>query len=170
MSDLKDTIFKFTSSVAKTSGEIVKSTKLSINLASEEDKLKAMYIEMGKKVHEIYSYGGSLGHAFDDNIKKVEGQLEKIKNIRNQIDVVKGTKTCSKCGKSMTRSAEFCPKCGNKTGDLDVPETVSTQPALQTEVVMPASATEAQTVKKCNACGYENNEETKFCLHCGRIL
>jgi len=188
MSGIKETVLKFTNTVAKTSGELVKSTKLSINLASEEDKLKSLYTEIGKKVHEIYIYGGTLGAAFDDNIRSVEAQQEKIKDLRNKIDAVKGTKTCFKCGKTMERSAEFCPKCGQRAdaapdagyksygvnpsqsaAEYDAPpDRRETAPPVPIEE--PPEPPAQTTVKTCVLCGKENEIDSRFCLHCGRVL
>ena len=169
MNDLKETIVKFTNSVTKTSGEILKSTKLSLSLSSEEDKLKALYLEIGKKVHEIYSYGGSLGEAFDEKIKLVEAQAEKIKELKNRIDDVRGTKSCPNCGKSIDRNNEFCPKCGHKTAE------VSSTPSVPVEFAVNEEASTAPPVsepsaKICGLCGKENPGESRFCFHCGRVI
>jgi len=167
MEDIKGTLYKITNTIAKTSGELIKSTKLTINLASEEDKLKALYQEIGKKVHEIYIYGGTLGSAFDENIKLVEAQQEKIRDIKSRIDAVKGTKPCVKCGRTMDKNADFCPKCGQKNGDApyseDIPEpNESPLPVFNEEP--------AVKMKICGLCGKENEIDSKFCLHCGRAL
>ena len=112
MNDLKDTLLRFTKGVSKTSGEILKSTKLSLALASEEDKLKQLYMEIGKKVHEIYQYGGTLGKFFDEKYAEIQQTETAIFELKNQMNMIKGVKSCTKCGASIERSAEFCPKCG----------------------------------------------------------
>ena len=171
MNDIKGTVLKFTNTIAKTSGELIKSTKLSINLASEEEKLKNLYTEIGKKVHEIYIYGGALGAAFDEHIKLVEAQRDKISELKNRIDAVKGTKTCVKCGRTMDRAAEFCPKCGQRSADAPYsaePEALG-EPAAEP----PAGNQTAEAgppVKVCALCGKENENNAKFCFHCGRVL
>ena len=181
MSDIKETVIKFANTITKTSGEIVKTTKLSISLSSEEDKLKTMYAEIGKKVHEIYMYGGSIGAAFDDQIKLVETQREKIDNLRNQINIVKGNKDCAKCGKTMEKNAEFCPKCGHRAADAayaDVTEPPAGPPQAENAAAKPFWREEAAPVvevcaevkKVCSLCGKENNKESKFCYHCGRVI
>ena len=168
MSDLKETALRLANTITKTSGELVKTTKLSFNLSSEKDKLKALYMEIGKKVHEIYIYGGSLGAAFDDKIKVLDAQVEKIKNLEAQINLVKGNKDCAKCGKTMERNAEFCPKCGQKSG-----ETVSAAKTAPAEAPAPKVSVEpapAPAVKVCSLCEKENTLDSKFCFHCGRVL
>lgn len=112
MQDIRGTIFNITKSVKKSSGDFYKSTKLNMSLSSEEAALKALHYEIGKKVHEIYQYGGSLGKFFDEKYLEIEACERKIAEIKDQISVIKGTKPCTKCGKTLEISAEFCHKCG----------------------------------------------------------
>ncbi|MDR1704702.1 MAG: zinc-ribbon domain-containing protein [Clostridiales bacterium] len=114
MDNIKDTISNMTKSVYRTSKGFLKTTKLSMDLASEESNLKAIYLEIGKKVHEIYAYGGSLGKFFDEKYKELVECEQKLDTIRRNLDEAKGTRTCPKCGKTAAATAEFCPKCGTK--------------------------------------------------------
>ncbi|MDR1640885.1 MAG: zinc ribbon domain-containing protein [Clostridiales bacterium] len=164
MSELKDTLMKITKTVTKTSSELVKSTKLSMALATEEDKLKGLYYDIGKKVHEIYIYGGSLGKFFDEKYKEIMEAEGKISEIRTQLDFAKGLKSCPKCGKPIDKSAGFCPKCGAKIDSMaDYERPVAPQPNASEEAARPAK-------KTCSACHTENEPGTKFCLRCGRML
>ena len=65
MNDLRGTLANITKNVTKTSGDFLRTTKLSMSLSTEETNLKNLYMDIGKKVHEIYQYGGSLGKFFD---------------------------------------------------------------------------------------------------------
>ncbi|MCL2841019.1 MAG: zinc ribbon domain-containing protein [Defluviitaleaceae bacterium] len=112
MSDFQSTIANIARNVTKTSGDLLKSTKLSMSLSSEEANLKNIHYEIGKKVHEIYQYGGSLGEFFDAKYYEIEECERKIADLKEQIGVIKGTRDCPKCGKKVERIAEFCPKCG----------------------------------------------------------
>jgi len=199
MGDLKDTLMKFTKGVTKTSGELLKSTKLSLALASEEDKLKQIYTEIGKKVHEIYQYGGSLGKFFDEKYLEIQKTEAGIQSLRDQMDTVKGVRTCSKCGASVERTAGFCPKCGAQM-DLAASVPAAREPAVRPDppvkpdppvrpdpvvnaapAVRPDSAVNPappgnpppvprQEKKICRNCQAENEPGSKFCLTCGRLL
>ena len=114
MQDLRGTLFNITKNVTKTSGDLLKTTKLNLSLSNEEANLKNLYMEIGKKVHEIYLYGGSLGKFFDEKYKELSSLEMKISDIKEQIGVIKGTRECAKCGKPVERTAEFCPKCGHR--------------------------------------------------------
>jgi len=173
MNDIKGTLFNMAKSVSKTSGDLFKSTKLSMNLSNAEADLKNLYLEIGKKVHEIYQYGGSLGKFFDEKYLEIESFERKIAEIKEQISVIKGTKECPKCGKSLERSAEFCHKCGIKvelggTVASSEQEPVPPAPPLTPPIQEPEPIQHVGRV--CRVCNSQNEAGVKFCLSCGRIL
>lgn len=179
--DLRSAIANITKTITKTSSGLVKSTKLNMDLAAEEANLKDAYVKIGRKVCEIYEYGGSLGKHFDEEyaaVKEIESRLDRL---REEVDIAKGTKTCTKCGKSAPRTSEFCPSCGAPMGDVPVNEpeaTISvvpdavTKPAApeQAPVPEPAAMPETEQFKICPLCGGKNNKNDKFCLSCGRAI
>ena len=112
MSDIRETLLNFTKNATKSSGDLFKSTKLSMSVSTEQNNLKNLYMEIGKKVHEIYQYGGNLGKFFDEKYREIEACEQRILELKEQIGQIKGTRECPKCGKSAERTAEFCPKCG----------------------------------------------------------
>jgi len=190
MDNIKDTITNVTKTFYKTSKGFLKSTKLTMDLAGEESKLKAIYIEIGKKVHEIYTYGGSLGKFFDERYQELLDCENRIDALRKELDEAKGSRTCAKCAKTVSYSAEFCPKCGTKVNEAADPGRTYSPPMIETsagyepqkhreveaperyEYVEPAPSGEpaAAKEKKCQICGRENAAENKFCFSCGRIL
>jgi len=178
MADIKSTVLNLTNNIAKSSGDFVRNTKLNIELANQEEHLKSIYIEVGKKVHEIYAFGGSLGGAFDDLYKDLvvcEGQ---IRDLKKRIDIVKGNSTCEKCGKNVERKSEFCPSCGARmypAGEVSVESAsaqeykgiVAGEPIAQET---PVAEKNEPAVKKCTSCGAENAAGARFCLGCGRVI
>jgi len=160
MSDLRETLFNITKSATKTTGDLFKTTKLNMGLANEQTALKNLYMEIGKKVHEIYQYGGTLGKFFDEKYLELEAAERKIAEIKEQIAVIKGVRECPKCAKPVERSAEFCPKCGIRLEPQGLP-TVD----LPQETQPPPVAGKA-----CRICKTDNEPNAKFCLSCGRIV
>jgi ribosomal protein L37AE/L43A len=114
LNDIKGTLLNLTRNVSKTGGSLVKTTKLTVTLAQEPEAVKALDVEIGTKVHEIYQYGGSLGKFFDEKYREIEGLERKIDGLKDEIAKIKGVKECPKCGKQVDKNAEFCPKCGLK--------------------------------------------------------
>ncbi|MDR1913578.1 MAG: zinc ribbon domain-containing protein [Clostridiales bacterium] len=171
MDDIKGSILKFAHNVTKTSNEFIKSTKLQISLSSEEENLKKIYMDIGKKVHEIYQYGGTLGKFFDDKYSELEQQESKILELRKQLDLVKSVKNCANCGASVARNAEFCPKCGNRMG-LPVEAAPDYSPPSASDAPSPNSPAPPpeKTYKICANCKSKNDVEANYCLTCGRLI
>jgi len=194
MSDIRDTVLQFTKKVTSTSGDLLKTTKLSMSVSTEQNNLKNLYLEIGKKVHEIYRYGGNLGKFFDEKYMELEASERKIEELKEQIAQIKGVRECSKCGKTAERTAEFCPKCGIRFGVIGeaahtpppelAPATdyAPTAPPLEASSAptppisihspaqLEAAATPEPATHRCRVCGMENDINTKFCLSCGRIV
>ncbi len=114
MEDIKKVIFDLTKNITKSSSGILKVTKLSMQLANEEQNLKSIYWDIGKKVHEIYCYGGTLGPFFDEKYLQIKEVEEKIICAKEALKEAKGSRPCPNCSKSIDKNAEFCPKCGYK--------------------------------------------------------
>ena len=184
MQDFRETIVNITKNVTKTSGDLLKTTKLGISLSSEETNLKNLYIEIGKKVHEIYQYGGSLGKFFDEKHAELEACERKISEYKEQISQIKGTRECGKCGKTVERTSEYCPKCGMRVSDAlppletatipSVPIPVSVHEPAPTSIPIPQTISAPEPIapqtRTCRVCGVANQLNSKFCLSCGRIL
>ena len=162
MDDVKGGIAKAAKAITKGSGTFIKTTRLTISLHNEEANLKSLYIDIGKKVHEIYQYGGSLGEFFDAKYQEVVEVQNKIDGIKSQIDVAKGVISCPKCGKASPRTSVYCPKCGESM--TAAPE-LATQPAQIEEPPPPA-----RKEKTCAICGAVNDQQDRFCLSCGRMI
>lgn len=181
MDEVKKGIFGVTKAITKGGGTFIKTTKLTLNLSSEEGKLNALYTEIGKKVHEIYSYGGSIGEFFDAKYQEILEQQNKINDIKTALDLAKGVRTCPKCGKGSPRTSVFCPKCGENMGEAVDAEAQTAEPAFASHVEKNAPThngpkkeefvkEENKRVKNCSICGSTNDEADRFCLSCGRIL
>jgi len=178
MGNWKTTLGNITRSITKTSGTLVKTTKLSISLSSEEGRLQQIYVDIGKKVHEIYAYGGSLGKAFDEKYKGIIEVEAKIAELRAQLDAAKDARTCRVCGQVTARSAEFCPKCGKAFEDGAPGMSYPVEPQMEEgngtmRVSYPAVVNvelSEEPKKPCAVCGKENDASDRFCLYCGRML
>ncbi len=179
MSDIRNTIGGLVGTVAKTSKDLIKNTKLSLELNSAENELKSIYIEIGKKVHEIYAYGGTLGKYFDEKYVDIQSAEAKVADVKNRMYAAKGVKICGKCSKQVEAAAEFCPKCGNNKfnefkyepgSDENAGKASAAENSVQAEETRQERKPEAARGKICPLCGKENGVSDKFCLSCGRMI
>jgi RNA polymerase subunit RPABC4/transcription elongation factor Spt4 len=181
MSDIKNTFANVASSIGKTSKKLVKTTKLNLAINSEESRLKTVYCDIGKKVHEIYSFGGKLGEFFDAKYAEILEAEAKIADLRNQLCAANGIKVCAKCGKNVDISSDFCPKCGSDRFNEFIYKPLSERAESEPDeeraepesepVTEPEKAAEAEPKKKlCPQCGCSNEFGDKFCMSCGRLI
>ena len=166
MSDIKNSVGKAAKAITKGSGTIIKTASLSIKLSSEESGLKSIYTDIGRAVHDIYKHGGSLGGLFDEKYAQIVEAEAKIAELKEKIEIAKGTITCGRCKTTSKRESAFCQKCGEGLGEITITDAPSA-PAQPVSQVPPPSA---QIGKICNVCGSSNGSSDRFCLSCGRIM
>ena len=97
---------------ARKSGDIVEVTKLNLNIAAEEDKIKRKYMEIGKAVYETYANREEIPHSFKVLCEKVKEYEKNIEEMKTKILQLKGLKNCPSCGAELDEDFAFCPKCG----------------------------------------------------------
>lgn len=142
MEEIKSMINKIGRNITKTSKDIIKNTKLSMQLSAQEEKLKNIYIEIGKKVYEIYSYGGNIGQFFDEKYKEMV-------DIEKEISIIKG-----KIAENKESKQDDIRQQNNNNDIIDTRNQVSI----------------VEECRICNSCGQKNGLNDRFCIKCGRNL
>lgn len=99
---------------AKKSGDMVEVAKINMAINSEEDKIKGLYMEIGKMVFENFENTNAVDGAYADNCNRITEIKKNIADMRQKIVDIKNSKTCSACGEDMGLDVMFCPKCGAK--------------------------------------------------------
>ena len=192
MDEIKLTLTSVAKTITKTSSDFFKTTKLSVSLASEQDALKNLYIEIGKKVHEVYIYGGSIGKFFDEKYDEILMHEAKIAELKASLDAAKGVKTCPACGISTDKNADFCPKCGTSTTGSSPRDSVDAShtktcpncgtsfdnnaercPLCEESLLTAAKILDPELpsgTMLCSACGAVAKKSAEFCSKCGEAL
>ena len=167
MSEIKNTLNGLRKSITKSSNEIIKTTKINMKISSEEEKLNQLYKETGKKVHEIYMYGGSLGTVFDEKYNEMLVSQHKINELRLKLKNLKSKNFCDKCGNEVDYDESICIYCKNlninsEDGNYFIPEV--------TKNTIVVKQIDSKEKKICPSCYAENEINFNFCLSCGRQL
>lgn len=99
---------------AKKSSGLVETTKLNMNISSEEDKIQKIFSKIGQMIFDDFERGEEIQEEFKDHCRKVLEIKENINNMKGQIMRLKNTKICPSCGAELEQEVSFCPKCGAK--------------------------------------------------------
>lgn len=99
---------------AKKSGELVEIAKLNINISTEEDKIKNLYLKIGENTYAKYRSGNEIDTDLIADCEKIEEHQKVLDSLKAKILELKNMKLCTSCGEDVQNSALFCPKCGAK--------------------------------------------------------
>lgn len=100
----------------KTTAKIATEAKLKIEIAENKEKIKDLYVELGRKVYENHVREEELNiHDFiTDDCLKIDEICKQIEQARKEILVLNNKKMCKKCFAQIQTDYIFCPQCGEK--------------------------------------------------------
>lgn len=100
----------------KTTAKIATEAKLKIEIAENKEKIKDLYIELGRKVYENHIREENLNiHEFiSDDCSKIDEISKQIEEARKEILDLNNKKMCNKCFAQIETDYMFCPQCGEK--------------------------------------------------------
>jgi ribosomal protein S27AE len=102
---------------AKISGSVVEITKLNMSINAEEEKVRKLYMEIGKQVYEDYIDGKPLDEELMRKCIKIDEIFDNINEMKEKILELKNVKACPNCGTILAIDMEYCHKCGRKQDD-----------------------------------------------------
>jgi len=144
--ELGKTISNTGKNVAKKAKDLAEVTSLNSQVSSDEEIINAGYRAIGKEY--FAAHNGDESDPYAGQFKKILDAQAHIETLKSQIEQIKGTRTCPKCGADVTLGVLFCPSCGNKLEGKEA------------EVPPAPSAV-------CANCGAQLPEGTAFCPSCG---
>jgi predicted RNA-binding Zn-ribbon protein involved in translation (DUF1610 family) len=140
---------------AKKSSELMEVTKINMNIAQEEDRIKKLYTSIGKKVYESYLKDPGMYVQFKEECTGIDSHNENIKKMKARILEAKNLRLCSGCGEEIGVEVVYCPKCGAKQEPVNKPE---------------GEEPPRDQVPVCPSCGTEITQDAAFCPSCGAKL
>ncbi len=100
--------------IGKKTEEIVSVQKLKLQMKSAENKLNALYAELGRRCVEQF-LNDSEGFDFArESVDKINEKKDEIERLRGDICRAKGGKCCSSCKTFNEPTSAFCKKCGSQ--------------------------------------------------------
>lgn len=131
--DLGKKLTKVGEAAAEKTKEVAEITKLNAKILDIQNKLDKAYMELGKKYLELHPAND------DDDMKSVVDAVyaleDQLKEVRKQLQSLKGVAKCETCGCECDAEAVFCSKCG---AELKKEEVIIDAEAVE-EVVVEAT-------------------------------
>ena len=92
--------------------------QLNSKVSSEKKKINSLYLEMGKKLYNLYRDTPLEG--FEPEIQTISEKMCMIDLLRDQVRAVKGIVLCPCCNTEVPAAGLSCPHCGAKLPGLKV--------------------------------------------------
>ena len=143
---IKDTIAVTGQSAVKGAKDIAGSARLNSQIADEQKQIAILYKEIGEQYYQ--EFGEAADSPFKEHCEKIAAAFERIASLQQEIQQIKGVKSCAKCSTENPITAAFCVSCGSALED--------------------ATQGSAETGKSCANCGEELEAGVAFCPGCGQ--
>lgn len=111
--ELSDTITRTTKDFSKKASQIYETQKIKSKIDSEEQMVQKLKADIGNVIFEKYKDGTEVEDGLKGFCEEIQQHLQIIAGYKDAAADLKGQKICPACGKSIDRSAAFCPLCGS---------------------------------------------------------
>lgn len=106
--NIKDSIVSAGKYVTENASIATSKANAHLNLKTKQDVLEKEYAKIGR------DYFKGLTKKEKAKYKDIVRLEEEIANLSDEIDTLKGTRVCQKCGTKITKDMTYCPECGIK--------------------------------------------------------
>lgn len=169
------TVSKGSKTVAEKTKQIATITKLHSSINTEEEKIKALYMKIGREYYE--SHKNDDTNRFANELKEINQGFVKIQHYKQQIRDIKGVYHCANCGADVDSNDAFCGKCGfhNKHQESETNNNANESYTNQTydsdivseEVITPIKEQKEDGYHYCSVCHEKLPDDASFCGNCG---
>ena len=99
---------------AEKTSKLTREIKLKALISDDKEKIKEIYIEIGKKVYEKHIREENIDIKSDliEECSKIDAYSKEIEDMNNEVRSLKNLRLCNKCAAEISINAKFCPKCG----------------------------------------------------------
>jgi len=86
--------------------------KLNLDIKSKEDFVQKQFAELGKIYYQVHEGEENVEGA--EHFELIAEAMAAIDKMKLELQGLKGTKVCPKCGEEVSEGAEYCSTCGEK--------------------------------------------------------
>lgn len=147
---LSDTITIKSKEIVKKAKDMADVASLKSQINNQQDIVNRSYMILGKAYYNENKNAPSKDK--EEIFQTIQTALEKIENLKLELEAIKGTDYCPNCNAQVSNSATYCSECGIKL-EPDMPESK--------DVILS---------RVCPSCGMITNVNSAFCTGCGNKL
>lgn len=111
-SKLTETLSDTGKVVAQKAKDVAEITKMNGQIATEENRINAAFVAIGKRFFE--EAAGEISDEYINDFSVINESRAKIKELQEQIKDIKGVFNCPGCGAEVSTDSAFCSSCGAK--------------------------------------------------------
>lgn len=108
---ISGTIISVSKDATQKAKDLSEVAKIRMDIHSKQEYISKLYQEIGKSYYEKHKDEEEPKYGQVLLIKEAE---EVIGELKEQLNLIKGTQKCPRCDNEMPIDAEFCSKCGTK--------------------------------------------------------
>ncbi|MDL2300871.1 hypothetical protein LJC58_00755 [Lachnospiraceae bacterium OttesenSCG-928-D06] len=176
---VSETITSKSKNVAKKARDIVEISSLNGQITAQEDKIRQIFLELGKSVYEQEI---KADPETAEKCSEVEAAYGEIKRLEKEIVLLKGIKKCNECGFNVAAESAFCPECGRmfekeesreESSEEDPSYEEMEKPKKVIDVLVHSSFGDMDVAVEsaiCSQCEMELEEGAVYCPGCGKKI
>lgn len=112
--DFKRNFSRAACSVAKKSGVILETSKLTLAISSANSDIRDEYEKIGKKIYEGYKENSVSSEDITAHCELIDAKFAEIKLYRHSLNELKKLRVCPICKAEVSKESTYCAKCGEK--------------------------------------------------------
>lgn len=112
--DFKKTLSRAAGRVAKKSGEMLETSKLTLAISGANSDIRDLYEKIGKMIYEGYKDNAVSSEDVTAHCEVIDAKFAEILMLRQSLNELKCLRTCPICNAEVSKESTFCAKCGEK--------------------------------------------------------
>lgn len=145
--DLGKKLTKVGEATVQKTKEVADLTKVNAKILDVQNKLDKAYVVVGKKYVELHPVNDEEG--MQEVVDAVYALEDQLKDLRKQVQNLKGVIKCEVCGCECDAEAGFCSKCGAELKKEEViVDAEAVEEVVAEEVVEEEAAVEAEDIEE----------------------
>lgn len=114
---LSETLTNASKDVSQKAKDFSGVAKLTMDIHTKEDQLQKMYAQIGKLYFESHKDDETADY---EQMSQIKDTLATIEDMKKELNELKGTKVCPRCGQEVKMADIYCKSCGAKLEDDEI--------------------------------------------------